>query len=133
MRSPGEALLETQVKTLILPIALLSKNSRDKLHFRRRSELRNEYKAIIDIKYRHRDPAPQFKQKVIVTRIKGPRERDFDHQNIGAGSAIELIDALTALRYWVDDTPRWLETEFKQTSRALIRGPAVLIEIEVLP
>ena len=28
-----------------------------------------------------------------MTRVLGPRERPFDEQNVGAGSAVELIDA----------------------------------------
>lgn len=116
---------------LVLPVKLLSKNSRDKLHWRRRNELKNEYKAIIDIKYR-KPETPQVRQRVTVTRLKGPRERDFDEQNIGAGSAVELIDALTAAGYWRDDSPTWLETEFKQRTSMKIRGPAVEVRIEAL-
>lgn len=86
-----EAVKKLRPLTLILPIQLLSKNGRDKLHYRARGELRNQYKAILDIKYRRREPAPSFRQKLTVIRVKGPRERDFDQQNIGAGSAIEPI------------------------------------------
>jgi hypothetical protein len=118
--------------TLILPIQLLSKNGRDKLHFRDRHKLWRQYQGIINLKYPRKEPAPQVKQRATLTRIRGPRERDFDQQNIGAGSAIELIDALTAAGYWKDDSPTWLETEFKQSASGKIQGPAVIVEIEVL-
>lgn len=115
--------------TLVLPIQLLSKNTRDKLHFQARGKLRKEYLEIIELKYPRRAPAPQVRQRATVTRIKGPRERDWDEQNIGAGTAIELIDAMTRAGFWHDDSPRWLQTDFRQGSREKIKGPAVVIEI----
>jgi hypothetical protein len=118
--------------TLILPIQLLSKNARDKLHYRARHKLRQDYRDIIQIKYPRRGAPPQVKQRATVTRVLGPRERRFDQQNIGAGSAVELIDALTEAGYWIDDAPKWLDTEFKQGSSERIKGPAVLVEIEAL-
>lgn len=118
--------------TLVLPIQLLSKNARDKLHFHARGKLRKQYREIIELKYPRRTPTPQVRQQATVTRVKGPRERDFDEQNIGAGSAIELIDALTAAGYWADDSTKWLETVFAQSSSGKVKGPAVLVEIKTL-
>ena len=118
--------------TLELPIQLLSKNARDKLHYRARHKLRREYGAVIELIYPRREEPPRVKQRVTVTRVLGPRERLFDGQNVGAGSAVELIDALTAAGFWVDDAPRWLETAFKQGDRPGVKGPAVVIEIEPL-
>ena len=118
--------------TLVLPIRLLSKNARDKLHFRARHKLRQEYEAIIQFTHPRRGDPPQVKQRATVTRVLGLRERPFDGQNVGAGSAVELIDALTAAGYWVDDAPRWLETAFRQGDHPAVKGPAVVVEIEPL-
>lgn len=118
--------------TLILPIQLLSKNARDKLHYQARNKLRQQYQDIIQTKYPRRAEPPQVRQRATVTRILGPRERRFDQQNIGAGTAIELVDALTAAGYWVDDNETWLETRFEQGSSKKLKGPAVAVEIEVL-
>ncbi len=126
------AVAASEPLTLILPIQLLSKNARDKLHYRARHKLRQDYQDIIRTKYPRRGEPPRVKQRAIVTRILGSREREFDQQNIGAGSAVELIDALTAAGYWVDDAPRWLETEFRQDSSPTIKGPAVMVEIRSL-
>jgi len=115
--------------TLVLPIQLRSKNDRDKMHYRQRSALKKSYQDIVTLKHQRRTPTPTVKQRAVVTRIKGPRERDWDEQNIGAGTAIELIDALTAAGYWRDDNPAWLETRFAQASSKTIKGPAVLVEI----
>lgn len=121
----------SEPRTLILPIQLLSKNVRDRLHWRKQRQLKTDYLNIVRAKY-HLRATPQAKQRATVTRVRGPRERDFDEQNIGAGSAIELIDALTAAGYWVDDSPTWLETNFRQTAGGKVKGPAVVVEIEVL-
>ena len=67
-----------------------------------------------------------------MTRVLGPRERPFDEQNVGAGSAVELIDALSAAGFWVEDAPRWLETTFTQGDRPGVTGPAVVVETELL-
>lgn len=107
---PGEQTSKAiEPLTLILPIQLLSKNSRDKLHYQARGRLRKQYREIIELKHPRRAPTPRVRQRATVTRVKGPRERDFDEQNIGAGSAIELMDALTAAGYWLDDSPKWLD------------------------
>ena len=118
--------------TLELPIQLLSKNARDKLHYRARHKLRRDYQDIIELTYPRRGEPPRVKQRATVTRILGPRERLFDGQNVGAGSAVELIDALTAAGFWVDDAPRWLETAFEQGDHPGVKGPAVVVEIEPL-
>lgn len=126
------AVAASEPLTLILPIQLLSKNARDKLHYRARHKLRQDYQNIIRTKYPRRGEPPQVKQHATVTRIMGQRERLFDQQNIGAGSAVELIDALTAAGYWVDDAPRWLETAFRQDNSPTVTGPAVMVEIRSL-
>lgn len=119
--------------TLVLPIQLLSKNARDKLHYQAKNRLRKDYQSIIETKYPRRgEPTPQVRQRATITRILGPRERRFDQQNIGAGSAIELVDALTASGYWVNDSEKWLETRFEQTQSKAERGPAVRVEIAPL-
>ncbi len=133
MRSPGEALLETRVKTLVLPIQLLSKNGRDKLHFRQRNHLRKSYQGIILLKYPRKHSTPDYKQRMTVMRLMGPRERDFDEQNLIAGSAIELIDSFVHLGWLKDDSPPYLEPVFKQGWHKMIGGPAVVVTIEVLP
>ena len=119
--------------TLVLPIQLLSKNARDKLHYQAKNKLRKDYQDIIQIKYPRRgEPTPRVRQRATVTRILGPRERRFDQQNVGAGSAIELIDALTRAGFWVDDSETWLETRFEQAANEKVRGPAVTVEIIAL-
>ena len=119
--------------TLVLPIQLLSKNARDKLHYQAKNRLRRDYQDVIQIKYPRRgELTPKVRQRATVTRILGPRERRFDQQNVGAGSAIELIDALTRAGFWVDDSETWLETRFEQAPSEKVRGPAVTVEITAL-
>lgn len=118
--------------TLVLPIQLLSKNERDRLHPRRRSALRLSYQSIIELTHPRRHDTPRQRQLVTVTRLMGVHERPLDLQNIGAGSAVELIDALKQLGWFVDDSPRWLEPRFRQKRNDQDPGPSCLVEIEVM-
>lgn len=122
----------TTAETLVLPIKLLSKNGRDKLTWRQRHRLRRDYLNIVHLKYPHRADPPQCKQRVKIIRVMGPREREWDTQNIGAGTAVELVDALKLAGYFIDDSPKFLETDFAQERSSKIKGPAVFIEIKIL-
>lgn len=119
----------TEVLTMVLPIQLKSKNERDKLHFRARHALRIDYQNIVSLKHPRKSPTPTYKQLVTVTRIMGPRERDWDINNGYAGSMTELLDSLVHLGWLVDDSPRYLIPEFRQMRHPVIKGPAVLIEL----
>ena len=118
------------MKTLVLPIALLSKNARDKMHWRQRLGLRRDYEGIIGIRYPNREGPPLGKQRVTVTRVKGERERDWDTQNIGAGSAVELLDALKRCGYFADDGPKFVEPVFTQTKSDTLQGPCTVVTLE---
>lgn len=119
-----------EVLTMVLPIKLLSKNSRDRLHYRARHALRIDYQNIVSIKYPRKRPTPDYRQLVTVTRIMGPKERLFDDMNIPGGSAVELVDSLVHLGWLFDDSPRYLTPEFRQERHKTIRGPATMVEIE---
>jgi hypothetical protein len=68
--------------------------------------------------------------KVHVTRILGPGQRLWDSSSIGRGNYKELEDALVAVGWFHDDSPRWItETRFFQDSDRRAEGPAVLIEV----
>ena len=118
--------------TLILPIQLLSKNERDRLHYRRRSALRLSYQQIIELTHPRRHETPRRRQLVTVTRLMGAHERPLDLQNIGAGSAIELIDALKHLGWFPDDSAKWVVPRFRQRPNDKDPGPSCLVEIELM-
>ena len=118
--------------TLVLPIQLLSKNDRDRLHYRRRSALRLSYQSIVELTHPRKHETPREPQRVTVTRLMGAHERPFDLQNVGAGSAVELIDALKQLGWFRDDSARWLEPRFLQRPNDRDPGPACLVEIELM-
>ena len=76
---------------------------------------------------------PNHRQLVTITRLKRPRQRDYDHDNLVAGNAKALIDALTDLGYWRDDNPYYLRREYHQraaTPDEIARGIHAIIEIE---
>lgn len=39
---------------------------------------------------------------------------------------------MSATGYWVDDSPKWLETVFTQSLSGKVKGPAVVVEVRAL-
>lgn len=64
-----------------------------------------------------------------ITRILGPGQRLWDSDSIGRGNAKELVDALVACGWFVDDGPKWIvETRYRQQVDRDV-GPATAITV----
>lgn len=77
--------------------------------------------------------SPDYRQLVTLTRLKRPRQRDYDEENLSGGSAKALVDALTDLGYWRDDSRKHLRREYQQrraTRDEIARGIHTIVEIE---
>ena len=67
---------------------------------------------------------------VTITRILGPRQSKWDADSVLRGSAKELIDALVAVGWFVDDGPRWIRhCDGRQDDTRRACGPAVEITV----
>ena len=80
------------------------------------------------------DQRPRFEVPVAVhaTRILGPGQRLWDSSSIGRGNYKEMEDALVAIGWFHDDSPRWIvETRFFQDATRRTLGPAV--ELKIIP
>ena len=78
---------------------------------------------------------PRVKQRVVITRLMAPRQREYDFENLTAGNAKALVDTLTAMNYWMDDNPRYLDREYlqrKQTPYERENGIHTIVVIEPL-
>lgn len=65
-----------------------------------------------------------------ITRILGKGEKPWDSDSWQRGNLKELVDALVAVGWFVDDGPKWItKTEFEQDSNQRSIGPAVKIEV----
>jgi hypothetical protein len=67
---------------------------------------------------------------VTVTRILGQGQRLWDSSSIGRGNYKELEDALVAIGWFHDDSPKWItETRFYQDASRRDLGASVAISI----
>jgi len=67
---------------------------------------------------------------VTVTRILGQGQRLWDSSSIGRGNYKELEDALVAIGWFHDDSPKWItETRFYQDASRRDQGSAIEIQI----
>lgn len=114
---------------ITFPIQLVNDNTGRSQHWSKASSRKRSYQSIIRALGGRRKP---FDRPVVLrlTRILGPRERLWDADSIGRGSAKELIDSLVACGWLVDDGPKWVTSvEYAQEiDRA--NGPAVRIEFK---
>lgn len=65
-----------------------------------------------------------------ITRVIGKGQRLWDSDSIGRGNAKELIDALVAVGWFVDDGPKYItETLFRQMVPVQRGLPSVAVEV----
>lgn len=97
---------------------------------------RDAAEALLEARIRARRAPPTTKQRLIVTRYLAAGQRPFDHENLAAG-AKGLVDALTDLQFWRDDSERYLEREYRQLRPPpgdpwVARGQLTMIAIQDL-
>lgn len=116
--------------TLTLPIKLLNDNQGRSQHWSKAAKRKRDYTAMVRVLGGRRAPF-EVPVALTVTRVLGPRERLWDADSIGRGSAKELIDALVACGWLHDDGPKWVKSvEYRQEVDRK-SGPAVRVEFEV--
>ena len=65
-----------------------------------------------------------------ITRVVGAGQRLWDSDSIGRGNSKELIDALVAVGWFVDDGPKYIkETQFSQVIPKVRSDPSVVVEV----
>lgn len=97
-----------------LPLELLSLNGIKGRHWGAWKKLKKHAaEALLEARVTARKDTPSTRQRVVITRFMKPRQRPFDHENF-TGGAKALVDALTDLGYWRDDSERFLEREYHQ-------------------
>ena len=130
--TPGELIMtvdyEPPPEPILIPIDLNNGNAGQTKHWGSSHKLRDEYEELIRAMGLVRTP-PDYKQRVVVTRILGKGQRLWDPDSILRGSAKQLIDALTSCGWWNDDSSKWLESvDGRQDDTQRDNGPAVKIE-----
>ena len=98
----------------ILPIELSNGNTGRSSKWFSSAKLRKQYEADLRLQGFSREPF-EDQTSVIVTRYLKPRQSKWDSSSCGRGNYKEIEDALVALGWWNDDSPKWIsETRFKQ-------------------
>jgi len=113
----------------ILPFELTNGNDGRGSKWFSSAKLRKEFEKNLRLLGYERKPfvAPVL---VAVTRILGQGQRLWDSSSIGRGNYKELEDALVAIGWFHDDSPKWItETRFYQDASRRDQGAAIEIQI----
>ena len=113
----------------ILPFELTNGNDGRGSKWFSSAKLRKEFEKNLRLLGCERKP---FKTPVIVhvTRILGLGQRLWDSSSIGRGNYKELEDALVAIGWFHDDSPKFItETRFFQDANRREKGSAIEIQI----
>lgn len=111
----------------ILPVELTNRNDGQGHSWFRTA---HEKERILRILTGQKREPFRFPVRITVTRILGKRQRLWDADSVLRGNAKQLIDSLTDLGWWVDDSPEWItDAQGHQDATRRDKGPAVLIEV----
>lgn len=73
----------------------------------------------------------EMKVRVMITRVLGKNQRLWDMDSILRGNSKELIDALVAVGWFTDDSPKYItEVIGRQDASQRANGPSVIIDVE---
>jgi hypothetical protein len=113
----------------ILPIALTNGNEGRTKHFGSAAARRKKYERQLRQLGLVRGPFT-CQVDVLVTRILGPGQREWDSSSVLSGNYKEIEDALVACGWYVDDGPGYIRITLpRQDSTRRDIGPATMIEV----
>lgn len=113
--------------SLTLPIKLVNDNTGRSQHWSKASKRKRQYETIVRVLGGRRKPF-DVPVGIRLTRVLGPRERLWDADSIGRGSAKELIDSFVACGWLHDDGPKWVTSVEYRQEVDRESGPAVKVE-----
>lgn len=114
----------------LLPVELTNGNDGRGSKWFSSAKLRKQYEIdLLGIRAASKQPFA-FPTINVVTRIIGKGQRLWDSSSIGRGNWKEIEDALVALGWWHDDSPKYIvRTEFDQDATQRDVGPATKLEV----
>lgn len=116
------------VARLFLPITLTNDNGGRNAKWFRTAKRKREYAMMVRVYSGRRVPF-EFPVILRITRVLGAKQKLWDHDSIGRGSAKELVDAIRDHGWIHNDDPKWVrDVTYKQTDKHRDRGPAVQID-----
>ena len=117
------------LETILLPVKLTNGNSGRTKHFGKSAQVRKQFERDLALLgYRRTEPFPPC--GIYVRRILGKGERLWDLSSGLRGNWKELEDALVALGWFPDDSPKHIKAiQFQQDGDRRHEGPAVELRI----
>jgi len=95
----------------------------------RSNKERRELRTLIQEQHGFGDPflGPVV---VVITRVLGPREHKWDSDSQQRGTVKQLLDAMVELRYFTDDSPKWItHVTCNQDDQDRDMGPALRVQV----
>ena len=113
----------------ILPYELTNGNDGRGSKWFSSAKLRKSFEKDLRVLGYERKPF-EMPVSVAVTRILGQGQRLWDSSSVGRGNYKELEDALVAIGWFHDDSPKWItETRFYQDASRRDQGSSIEIQI----
>lgn len=112
-----------------LPIELSNGNDGRGGRWFSSAKLRKEIEAtLIDLGHQRRPF--DFPVEIHITRILGPRQQLWDADSKLRGNAKELIDALVAVGWFLDDGPKYVtDVTASQDKTQRENGPSIIVTV----
>ncbi|MEM7697211.1 MAG: hypothetical protein AAF236_02265 [Verrucomicrobiota bacterium] len=95
------------IARLDLPIELTNGNEGRTRHYKKSHSQRKKYESIISLIGGRRTPF-DHPVVVVVTRILGRGQAKWDASSFFRGNYKEIEDAMVALGWFADDSPKWI-------------------------
>ena len=116
-----------EMLSVVLPIELTNSNGGRSQKWFNSAKIRKSFESSFRILGLAREPFEGL-VKLELTRILGKNQRLWDSDSGLRGNSKELIDALVAIGWFHDDSPKWIEqTVFLQDQSQRENGPAVRV------
>lgn len=129
--SEGESVNELKpIKTFFFPLEINNGNDGRGSKWFSSSKLRKRFEQNIFVLGGGRRTPFEGRVSLRITRILGKRQQLWDADSVGRGSVKELIDAMVACGWFVDDGPKYIRpVDYRQDETRREDGPAVQIEV----
>ena len=84
---------------------------------------------LLQAQHGRRTPYP-YPVVVVISRVLGPRQKRWDVDSVHRGTVKQLIDSITKLGYFVDDSPKWItHVAVTQDDHDRDMGPAIRVMV----
>lgn len=111
-----------------LPVSLINRNDGQGHHWARTAEAKKKLKVALN-SFRRTKPFP-CRVDVVMTRLLGKGQKLLDPDSLGRGNAKQIVDVLTDLGWWIDDSSKHIRHfDYRQDATRRGEGPAIQLEV----